>query len=70
MKHSNDNPSRMLDTVNERRSASRARVLTVFATKEFSDSAFAPVRGQLTMSVFDGAPDRFAVPTGRKMSRS
>lgn len=58
----------MLET--ERRSAFRAAVLTVFTTQEFFDSALAPVREQLTMSVFEGAPDRFAVPTGGKMSRS
>src|SRR6266849_4838935 len=47
-----------LDTVDERRSAFRAAVTTVFTTKEFFDSAFSSVRGQLTVNVFDGTPDR------------
>src|SRR5713101_1263515 len=47
-----------LDTVDERRSAFRAAVTTVFTTKEFFDSAFGSVRGQLTVNVFDGAPNR------------
>ncbi len=47
-----------LDTMDERRSAFRAAVTTVFTTKEFFDSAFGSVRGQLTVNVFDGAPNR------------
>ena len=47
-----------LDTVDERRSAFRAVVTTLFTTKEFFDGAFASVRGQLTVNVFDGASNR------------
>jgi signal transduction histidine kinase len=48
-----------LDTVDERRAAFRAAVLTVFTSKEFFDSAFVSVKGQLTMNIFDGYPNRY-----------